>query len=244
MRNLIFGLCFCVLAITVYDAAIIVLALWRSNEVAALSEPFESDPVAASATLLVVGDSTARGTGAARSVESVAGRIGADFPFLHIDNLGTNGATTGAVVRQLSRASLDHYDLILIQVGGNDALRLTSLDRLRLQVDAALREAVALADHVVLMSTGRLGEAPAVPWPVSKVFTARARQIRDCFSAASSRHGAHYVDLFTDPEVSSPFTAEPERYYASDGLHPSGSGYGVWYSRLREQVPIGNWLDD
>ena len=51
------------------------------------------------------------------------------------------------------------------------------------------------------------------------------------FLAAAREHGADYVDLFTGASDNG-FRQAPDRYYARDGLHLSGAGYGSWYDRL------------
>lgn len=239
---MLLGLGFLIGLVVVYDTFVIVRAFLRGSEVAAASEPFQAQPPGVEASLLVVGDSTARGTGSRDPALSIAGRMGSDFPRLRVDNLGTNGALTREVVDQLGHAPEHFYSTVLVQVGGNDALRFTSLDGLARHIDAVLALATDRGEHVALMSTGRLGDAPAIPWPISRLFTWRAQRVREIFDLAARRHGAHYVDLFSAAGTSNPFAAAPEAHYARDGLHPSGEGYGVWYEKLREQVPIADWF--
>lgn len=40
-----------------------------------------------------------------------------------------------------------------------------------------------------------------------------------------------YVDLF-DPSAENLFYKEQGRFYATDGLHPSGEGYRLWFEKL------------
>lgn len=243
MRTFLLGLVLLVALVAAYDAFVIVRALIRGSDVAARSEPYSNDLPRGHPALLVVGDSTAVGTGAKAPEESIAGRIAADFTALHVDNAGVNGALTSAVSGQLRSAPLPRYDMVLVQVGGNDALRLTSARTLRVDVDAALTAASRLSAHVAVMSTGNLGLAPALPWPVDLLFAWRARVVRDVFSEAAQRHGARYVDLFIAPGAENPFREDPGRYHAVDGLHPSAAGYGLWYEKLRAQLPLAEWLD-
>ena len=220
------------LAIALYDAAVIIPALQHGKELSSASKPYELHPATPGATLLVVGDSTGVGTGAEDSADSLAGRLGTDLPEVRIDNLAADGARTRDVLAQLASAPLARFDAILVQVGGNDALRFTALEELASDIDAVLEAASRRSDCVTLMSTGDLGEAPAIPWPLDAVFSWRSRAVRDCFATAAETHGADYVDLFTAAD-DSPFARAPDRYYAHDGLHLSGAGYGIWYQRLR-----------
>jgi lysophospholipase L1-like esterase len=228
--------------IAVFDALVIARALMRGSEVAASSAPYAARPQDAELALLVVGDSTAVGTGATSPADSIAGRIAADFSPMRVDNLAANGALTAAVNEQLRSAPLDRYDMVLIQVGGNDALRFTSIAALEASITEAVSLASDLGDRVAVMSTGDLGAAPALPWPLSRVFSWRSQRVREVFRRAAEKHKAHYVDLFVDEGRENPFVLEPEVYHARDGLHPSSAGYGAWYGMLREQLPLAVWL--
>jgi lysophospholipase L1-like esterase len=61
--------------------------------------------------------------------------------------------------------------------------------------------------------------------------------VRDRFLAAARDHGVDYVDLFTGPGDNG-FRQETDRYYARDGLHLSGAGYGTWYDRLTAATAV------
>ncbi|MDO9358618.1 MAG: GDSL family lipase, partial [Polaromonas sp.] len=109
-------------------AALVVLttsgcAAWRikqSAELAKQSEPFQVSPAGASATLLVVGDSTGVGTGASSPATSVAGLIARDHPFLKVVNRSTDGAKYADIARQLEGPAGERFDAILVLGGGND----------------------------------------------------------------------------------------------------------------------------
>ena len=69
-------------------------AAWRLQESVALArlrEPLQRSPERHSLRLLVVGDSTARGTGASAPPSSVAGLLAQAFPRLLIDNRAGDG---------------------------------------------------------------------------------------------------------------------------------------------------------
>lgn len=71
--------------------AVCARAGWRlheSVELARLSEPLQRSLAQPALRLLIVGDSTAVGTGASAQRASVAGLLGQQFPGLQIDNRG------------------------------------------------------------------------------------------------------------------------------------------------------------
>jgi len=243
MRTVILALALTACAILIYDTVVFGRAIIRSRTVSAEAVAFQQSPERIAARVLVVGDSTAVGTGAADPTQSIAGRIGRDFPAALIENRAVNGALTAAVETQLEHADRDRYDAVLIQVGGNDALRFTPRAHIETAIRAALGEAKKRGDQVALISTGDLGDAPAIPWPLSYLFTARAAMIRDLFAQLAGELGCDYVDLWLPAGEPNPFTRDPGRYYARDGLHPAGPGYAAWYDTLREQVPLHEWLD-
>ena len=68
-----------------------------AKELVASSDPFQAQPAAPVASLLVIGDSTAVGTGASSPAHSVAGMIGASHPHLRTVNRAVNGALVSRI---------------------------------------------------------------------------------------------------------------------------------------------------
>ena len=130
-----------------------------ARDLAEAARPYTAHPATPQRKLLIVGDSTALGTGADSPASSLAGWIGKAHPHWRIDNLATNGARFVDVVQQLQGAG-SGYDLVLVVAGGNDVMRLTRADTLR----TGMREAVALAHQrgrsVTLMPCGNVGHSP------------------------------------------------------------------------------------
>ena len=105
-----------------------------AKDLAQEARPYSASPAQPTRSLLVVGDSTAVGTGAARPEESLVGLIGQAHPDWRIDNRAVNGARFADVVLQLQAAPAG-YDLVLVLAGGNDVIRLTRQDTLRAQLE-------------------------------------------------------------------------------------------------------------
>lgn len=181
--------------------------------------------------ILILGDSTGYGTGAQHNRESVAGRIGADFSNYTILNNSANGRTVNDLV-SVTKDVDGAYELILLQIGGNDILQ----HRPVATVEAELRDIVATltnhTEHLVLMSTGNVGGATVFTPTEAERYAQLSRTYRDMFFAVASTTPLTYIDLFEEPE-NDPFIQDPSTYLASDGLHPSGAGYGLWYNNLK-----------
>ena len=219
------------------ETTILAVRVRRGLSISASSSAFQAQNPAASYTILVIGDSTGVGTGAQNPRDSVAGRIFRDHPYVRIENLSQNGARMAEVITQIDAARERTYHLILIQAGGNDILRWTDLALLEGLTEKILSAARSRARHVIFMSTGNVGLAPAFFWPLDRIYTARTRVVRSLFMKLSDAAGVTYIDLFRD-RSDDPFLVEPHRSYAADFLHPASVGYGYWYRELKRQANL------
>ncbi len=215
-------------------------AAWRigkAGELAKLSEPLQRTPPDAALRLLIVGDSTGVGTGASTPQNSLAGLLAQAYPRLQIDNRARDGATFEGVIGQLEALGTARYDLVLVQAGGNDVIRLRNMERVRADIDRVTVLARERSDRVLLMPAGNVGNASFFFAPVSWYMTSRARDLHAAVRAAATRHGAVYVNLFKEKDKD-PFAQDPKRLNAADGLHPSDAGYRVWFDELMAQAQL------
>lgn len=212
--------------------------VWRiaqAAELARLSEPLQHRPANAAVRLLIVGDSTAVGTGASAPEYSLAGLIAARFPRVWIHNRARDGATWADLPAQL--AGDDRFDLVLVQAGGNDVIRLRDLATVRDDVVRVTAMARRRAGTVVLMPAGNVGNAALLFPPLSWWMTQRARQLHAAVARAAGAPGVHYVNLYARA-ADDPFV-QRAGLYARDGLHPSDAGYQVWFDELMAQTSLG-----
>jgi lysophospholipase L1-like esterase len=191
--------------------------------------------------VLVVGDSTGVGTGAARPEDSIAGRLSAQFPGVTIVNRARNGARTLDALIQLADEGPGRYDLVLVHVGGNDVLRRTPFRALVPQVEAVMIRARRLSEHVVTTTAPNIGLLPAFFPPFSWWLSRRTKQLCELFADTAKRHGVHYVNFFHS-RGSDPFRREWQRYFAQDKLHPSTDCYRYVYDALVKATPIPHAL--
>lgn len=213
---------------------------WRaslSRQLLATAQAHSQQPAAPTRHLLVIGDSTGVGTGSAAPADSVAGRIGQAHPDWRIDNLAANGARVADLADQLRRAP-GTPQLVLVMAGGNDVIRLSAWDRLRADLLACVRQAQRRGARVVLMPCGDVGQAPFFPPPWSWWLQHRSDTLHQVVDTIGRATGAAVVDLRLPP-AADPFLQQPQRYYAADGLHPNGAGYGLWFERLQQAQVLG-----
>lgn len=228
-------------------AALLVLttsgcAAWRirqSVELARQSEPYQVAPPGARARLLVVGDSTAVGTGASAPAASLAGLIASDHPLLTVVNRARDGARFSDIAGQLE--SEEKFDVILVLGGGNDVIRLTRDELLEQDVARTAELARTRARVVIFMPAGNVGNAPFFFAPWSWLMTERARKLHGHVRQAVADNGALYVNLFKE-KADDPFAQRPGELHARDGLHPSDAGYRSWYQELSTQTGLSDRL--
>lgn len=218
-------------------------AVWRigqSAELARESKAWQQQPANSTLRLLIVGDSTGVGTGASSGLVSLAGLIGTAQPTWAIDNRSRDGARFRDLAAQLEGS--EHFDIVLVQAGGNDVIRLRGLQALERDIEQVASLARARGHRVILMPAGNVGNAPFFLAPLSWLMTERSRALHRLVKEAAGRIGADYVNLFHERE-DDPFVRDPQ-LNARDGLHPSDAGYKVWLQALQTQAGVPGRVAD
>lgn len=234
-----------IFALILFVVGIEVILTWRLINVgngladAAAKVKFERVVPSAEKKILIIGDSTAVGTGASDSKFSIAGRVGQTFPNASITNLGVNGAKTHELIPRLENLKGRHFDLVMLHIGGNDTVRFTDLEELTVNIAIVLDLTKSLGDKVTLTSTGNVGTAHLLPFGTRWAFKDRTRKVRAIFKEAAEKRGVAYVDLFREKE-NDPFAKDPGKFYAEDSFHPSDVGYEDWYTFIEKVLRPAN----
>lgn len=218
--------------------------IWRFHQATRLareSVTFEAKGSSERTQILFVGNSTGVGTGASQPLDSIAGRLYRDFPHITVVNRSRNGALAEDVLKQLDHDNNKVADIVIIQIGGNDILRFSDLNRLRDTIGAVLKKAGERGQHVIFVSTGNVGLAPVFFPPLNWIYTERTRDVRAVFIEVAAHLDIEYVDLFKERDED-PFLRDPNLYYAADYLHPGSEGYRLWYEELKRQTSITSIL--
>lgn len=210
------------------------MRLFKVGYLVVVATPYQQAVSESTGSILVLGDSTAYGTGAKDSTKTVAGRLGADFPEFTLENRGVNGWTTGDLADALEAGDqAERFDLVLLQIGGNDTLQKRPAAEIERDIRRVYAEAAKRADNIIHISSGNVGAASAfvVDGLADPVLEKQTRVIRDIFATVSPEYGVIFVDLFAE-SAKDVYLQEPEKYLAFDGLHPNEVGYGYWYESL------------
>ncbi len=213
------------------------------TELAHRAVPYARVNSEATFRILVIGDSTAVGTGASEGMFSMAGRLATDFPQASIVNKGVNGMKTHQLVTVLEKIKNESYDLVVIHIGGNDIVRFTNLDQLSLDIQNVLKLTSGISKNVFLVTSGDVGTSKLLPLGTRWFFSYRTRRVRNIFISATQDASAHYVDIYGGHQrTRDPYKEEPYVYYAADIFHPSDKGYENWYSFVREEFKKANLI--
>ncbi len=202
--------------------------------------PFEQIRPNASFHVLFAGDSTVVGIGAATPQESTAGWFSKEFPNASIHNISRNGWKIDDLIKALEKDTA-LYDVIVLQIGANDIIRLTPMPSIAKGVRTLLTLAKQKSPRTIILHSGKVGTAPMFIWPLSWIFTERSYQTRHIYQQAALELGADYVDLI-GMNVDQLYLRNQKDYYAPDHLHLSSQGYRIWYNAIRSflhEVPSG-----
>jgi len=200
---------------------------------AALTKPHEKQSTDHALPVLVLGDSTAVGVGAATPEESLAGLVSGYLHATSVENYAVSGAEVKDLRSQVAEAKLAHYRLILIQIGGNDIIAFHDASTTAALL-AQILKTLPGADRVVVISAGNVGGATLFPWPIRPYYTYLNNQYHAAFAAVVAAAGMAYVNLAADPGAK--LIQDQPDIYLHDGLHPSSAGYALWFSAIKPEL--------
>lgn len=187
--------------------------------------------------ILVLGDSTAAGVGAATQAHALPGnlartvleRFGRGSKWRA---LGRNGATARDIITDyLEEAAESSADLVFLTIGANDALGLrsrASFARDIVRIVDRLRKANPRALILVSLMP-RFDRFESLPQPVKWNLALHAASLDD----GARRAVSGMPGVFAIPKPV-PYTRE---FWASDRFHPSAEGYRQWVDFAMESVP-------
>lgn len=204
--------------------------------------PFQQTNPKSSIKILFIGDSTAVGTGSKDNRKTVAGYFGEEFPQAHIVNLGKNGQKLAGLIKDFQPLPYERYNLLVVQVGGNDILRFTPNDLIRKRIETTVDLAKRIADTVVILHSGDVGAAPVFIWPFNWIYTRRTFKTRAAYQKTAHTKGAIYIDLFR--KIRDDYSGQGhDPFYCPDNLHPSENGYRRWYEEIRAEI-TNDWMKE
>ena len=198
--------------------------------------------------ILIIGDSTAYGAGAEKPEDTIAGRLGRDFPGTEIVNKAVNGSLTRHAIVQLAQAGSKPFDMIIVCTGGNDIWHFTRLAPLERNLNRLLKDAIEKSGHkVIVLFYANLGFAPVFPSAVRWILGKRTQRVHEVFVRQTALQNVPLIELYTEAinrhtYMHNPFLENPEQYYAKDRVHPNSNGYRLWYKLMWYEMVKNNYL--
>ena len=184
------------------------------------------------AKLLVIGESTVAGLGAGTHEMALTGQFARALSD-HIGRavqwhvVGKNGVTARQAIDELvPRIPDERFDHILVGLGGNDVLKLSSPRKWRRDMTELLDllrgqypDAVIFLSNCPMIVASPIMPQPikTILWELSKMHDANIRE----FTSSMDR-------VFYDPQ---PIGFHSDGFFA-DGIHPSEQGYADWAAAM------------
>ncbi len=224
-----------VIMLILYHSMRVGMLLYRGRGIYRSTIAFERKIPNPDSRILVAGDSTAFGIGAAKPEESTAGRLGVLYPHAEITNISKSGDRVVDTLAKLRGVSTDTdlYNLLLIQVGANDITHRTPLDELEKDLSDLLDVASEKSKQVIILHSADVGTAPIFPEPIDWYLGRQSRMVRELYLRVAFEKKVTYVDLLQEG-VDDIFLEDVSRYYSVDHFHPSGEGYRVWFEKIEK----------
>ncbi|CAM3706933.1 Esterase TesA [Bordetella tumulicola] len=167
------------------------------------------EPDAADQTLLVVGDSLSAEYGLKRGsgwVDLLAKRLSEQYPNFQVANASISGDTTsGGMARLPALLERHHPDIVVIELGSNDALRGLSLQMTEKNLRGMTQRAQQAGAQVLVVGM-------QIPPNYGRDYTQRFAAV---FPAVAKSENAQLVPFFMDG-----IAADRDQFQA-DGIHPN-----------------------
>jgi lysophospholipase L1-like esterase len=178
--------------------------------------------------LLVLGDSTACGVGAATQDEALPGHLSRALAQrwnrgVEWQAMGRSGGTARDLLDDfIDDATAQSYDLVFLTVGANDALKLRTRSAFVSDVNELLMRLrfASPAAPIIMSALPAFFRFTLLPQPLKGTLYRHSRSLE-----AGARNA---VERFPNASMSSPPPPYTEGFFASDQFHPSASGYRDW----------------
>ena len=182
-----------------------------------------------------LGDSTAAGVGASSADGAVPRRVARALGRpVDLTVLAVSGDRVADVVDdQVGALAALRPEVVLVSIGANDVVHLTSNDAFRDSYEQVL-DAIPDGATVVLLGVPDMGAPPRFAQPLRAVAGWRGRHLDRITREVADGADATYVDIAG--ETGPAMRADTGRTFAVDRYHPSDDGYALWADAVVEVI--------
>ncbi|WP_092863255.1 SGNH/GDSL hydrolase family protein [Quadrisphaera sp. DSM 44207] len=178
--------------------------------------------------LVLLGDSIASGTGAARAADALAPRLAAALCATGTPTesacVAVPGARSADLAVQVERAAPWRPDVAVVVVGANDLTRQVPPAQAAADLGRAVRGLRALGAQVVVVPAPDLSVLAHVPPAARGLVRAASALLRGAQARAVLAEGGRVADL--GGRTTAAFASDPS-LFSADRFHPSSAGYAV-----------------
>ena len=188
-----------------------VVVLWGAFGPAATAQP---DRV-----IVAFGDSLTAGQGVAPDESYpalLAAKLRTEGYSYRVVNAGVSGDTTAGGLRRVDWALKNKPDIVLLELGVNDAFRGQDLDRVRANLDAMVTRFEAGGARVLLLGM-------RLPPNYGAGYAGRFEKV---YAEVAERRKVAFMPFFLDG------VGAVARLNQPDGIHPTAAGYRIIVERL------------
>lgn len=191
-----------------------------SRRVVKTTKPFQR--LTGSKHVLVLGDSTMFGAGIKDPANSIGGLLAERFPDATVETLAKIGNCVKDISGQMQSATFDHYDLIVIGVGGNDIVKLSRYSAVHASLQTTLAELSGRADKIVLCNCVNLANIGFFLFPLNRYFGHRSYRMSQLFAeVVCDFPNVRFADFYR-PRKNDHYTKKTRaQFVAEDAFHPS-----------------------
>jgi lysophospholipase L1-like esterase len=177
--------------------------------------------------LVVLGDSIAFGTGAARVEDTLGRRLSValteDGFAVELHVLAVPGAVSRDLAAQARRAGPLDADVAVIVIGANDLARFVPPPQAAASLAAAVTDLATSGTDVVVVPAPDMSSVPFVPPAYRAAVRAASLQLQRHQAAAVEAAGGSMAAVH---EVNLAFAGDPA-LFSADRFHPSSAGYAA-----------------
>lgn len=169
--------------------------------------------------IVAFGDSLTAGQGVAPDQTYpalLAAKLRTDGYSYRVINAGVSGDTTAGGLRRVDWALRSKPDIVLLELGANDALRGQDLDRVRANLDAMVTRFEAGGARVLLLGM-------RLPPNYGASYAGRFETV---YAEVAARRKVAFMPFFLDG------VGAVARLNQPDGIHPTAEGYRIIVERL------------
>jgi acyl-CoA thioesterase-1 len=177
---------------------------------------------------LAVGDSTAVGFGSINNngyVERLFSRIVKIRPHSRMTKICSLGETTGSLREKLVGGLNIRPTLITVSIGTNDLLQGVSEERFEENYESIIKVLGRLKAPIIVTNLPDVLRTPALSNSERTDVQERLLLFNRRIKSIATKYKLSLVDL---DRMISHLTPSPNKFFSSDGFHPSDMGYDSW----------------